>query len=137
MRVNPYLNFNGDCAAAFEFYARCLGGTIEAMMTHRGSPMEAQTPPERLDKVMHARLVVDGDVLMGSDAPPEHFEKPQGFSVTLNVDDPTKAERVFAALAEGGEVRMPIQQTFWAQRFGMLVDPFGIPWMVNCEATAG
>jgi PhnB protein len=134
MRLNPYLTFNGDCAAAFEFYARCLGGKIEAMMTHRGSPMEAQTAPEWLDKVMHARLVVDGDVLMGSDSPPDYFQQPQGFSVTINVDDPSKADRVFAALSEGGQVRMPIQETFWAKRFGMLVDRFGVPWMVNCEA---
>jgi PhnB protein len=136
MRLNPYLNFKGDCAAAFEFYARCLGGKIEAMMTHRGSPMESQTPPEWLDKVMHARLIVDGDVLMGSDSPPEHFQPPQGLQVTINLDDPGKAERVFNALADGGQVRMPIQETFWAKRFGMLVDRFGIPWMVNCEAAA-
>ena len=134
MRLNPYLNFNGQCAAAFEFYARCLGGTIEAMMTHRGSPMEGQVAPEWLDKVMHARLIVDGDVIMGSDSPPGYFQQPQGFSVTINLDDPSKAERVFDALAEGGEVRMPIQKTFWAERFGMLVDRYGIPWMVNCEA---
>jgi PhnB protein len=136
MRVNPYLNFDGDCRTAFEFYARCLGGTIEAMLTHRGSPMEAQTPPEWLDKVMHARLIVDGTVLMGSDSPPEYFQRPQGFQVTINLDDPAKADRVFAALAEGGEVRMPIQETFWAKRFGMLTDRFGIPWMVNCQAAA-
>ncbi len=134
MRVNPYLNFNGQCAAAFEFYARCLGGKIEAMITHRGSPAEGQVAPEWLDKIMHARLVVDGDVIMGSDAPPEHFEPPRGFSVTVNIDDPSKAERVFNALAEGGQLRLPIQKTFWAERFGMLVDRYGIPWMVNCEA---
>lgn len=136
MRVNPYLHFKGDCAAAFEFYAGCFGAKIEAMIPHRGSPAETHVAPEWQDKIMHARLVVDGTVLMGSDNPPEHFQRPQGFDVTVSVDDPTKAERVFAALAEGGEVRLPIQETFWAKRFGMLVDRFGIPWMVNCEAAS-
>jgi PhnB protein len=133
MQVNTYLIFNGQCEAAFKFYERCFGGKIEAMMTHAGSPAEAQAPPEWRDKIMHARLVVDGQVLMGSDAPPGHFEKPQGFSVSLGMKDPAEAERIFKTLAENGKVQMPLQKTFWAQSFGMLVDQFGIPWMVNCE----
>jgi PhnB protein len=133
MQVNTYLIFNGQCEAAFKFYERCFGGKIEAMMTHAGSPAEAQTPPEWRDKIMHARLIVDGQALMGSDAPPRHFEKPQGFSVSLGITDPVEAERIFQTLAENGKVKMPLQKTFWAQRFGMLVDQFGIPWMVNCE----
>jgi PhnB protein len=133
MQVNTYLIFNGQCEAAFKFYERCFGGKIEAMMTHAGSPAEAQAPPEWRDKIMHARLVVDGQVLMGSDAPPGHFEKPQGFSVSLGMKDPAEAERIFQTLAENGKVQMPLQKTFWAQSFGMLVDQFGVPWMVNCE----
>ena len=133
MQLNPYLLFNGQCEAAFRFYERCLGGKIVAMMPHAGTPAEGQVPPEWRDKIIHARLVVGDQVLMGSDAPPDHFEKPQGFSVTLGIDNPVEAERVFNALAENGTVRMPIQQTFWAERFGMLVDRFGIPWMINCE----
>jgi PhnB protein len=133
MQVNTYLFFNGQCEAAFKFYERCFGGKIEAMLTHAGSPAEAQTPPEWRDKIMHARLMVDGQALMGSDAPPGHFEKPQGFSVSLGITDPAEAERIFQTLAENGNVRMPLQKTFWAQKFGMLVDQFGIPWMVNCE----
>jgi PhnB protein len=133
MQVNTYLIFNGQCEAAFKFYERCFGGKIEAMMTHAGSPAEAQTPPEWRDKIMHARLIVDGQALMGSDAPPGHFEKPQGFSVSLGITDPVEAQRIFQTLAENGKVRMPLQKTFWAQSFGMLVDQFGIPWMVNCE----
>jgi PhnB protein len=134
MKINPYLIFDGRCAEAFRFYERCLGGTIEAMMSHVGSPMENQVPAEWRDKIMHARLVVGDQVLMGSDAPPQEYQGTKGFWVTLGVADPAEAERLFAALAENGTVRMPIAQTFWALRFGMVVDRFGVPWMVNCEA---
>ena len=103
------------------------------MLTHAGTPAEGQVPANWRDKIMHACLVVGDEVLMGSDAPPEHFQQPQGFSVALGVDEPAEAERIFNALADKGTVRMPIQQTFWALRFGMLVDRFGIPWMINCE----
>jgi PhnB protein len=82
---------------------------------------------------MHAKLTLDDGVIMASDAPAEHFRQPAGFSVSLNMKEPSDAERKFAALSEGGKVTMPIQQTFWARRFGMLVDRFGIPWMINCE----
>ena len=136
MQLNPYLMFNGNCEAAFKFYERCLDGKIVAMMTYAGSPMEAQAPPEWRNKVMHARLTVGDKVLMGSDAQPGCHEEPKGFSVTLGIDDPADAERIFHALSENGTVRMPIQETFWAVRFGMLVDQFGIPWMVNCEKAA-
>ena len=133
MKLNSYLFFNGQCEAAFKFYEKCLGGKIDAMLTHAGTPAEAQVPANWRDKIMHARLIVGDEVLMGSDAPPEHFQQPQGFSVALGVKDPAEAERIFNALADKGTVRMPIQQTFWAVRFGMLVDRFGIPWMINCE----
>ena len=95
--------------------------------------MADQTPREWRDKVMHARLIVGDEVLMGSDAPPDRYEPMKGITVTLGVDEPADAERIFSALAEGGTVQMPIQQTFWAARFGMLTDRFGTPWMVNCE----
>lgn len=133
MQINPYLNFGGQCEEAFKFYAQCLGGEIDAMMTFAGTPMAEHASPEWQGKVLHARLKVGDMVLMGSDAPPDRFQKPQGFSVSLGIDKVGEAERVFHALAEGGAVQMPIQQTFWAARFGMLVDKFGIPWMVNCE----
>ena len=135
MQWNPYLGFNGNCQEAFKYYERVLGGKIVAMITHADMPAEAQaeTPPEWKNKIMHARLLVGDQVLMGSDAPSDHFEKTQGMSVALQVDDPTEAERIFAALADNGTVRMPMQPTFWAIRFGMLTDRFGIPWMVNCE----
>jgi PhnB protein len=136
MKLNTYLSFNDECEAAFKFYEQCLGGQIEAMMTFGDSPMAEQTPPEKLDKIMHASLLVGDTVLMGSDAPPNYFEKPQGFSVSLVFTDPDEAERIFSALAENGTVQMPIQETFWSPRFGMLVDRFGTPWMINCEPAA-
>jgi PhnB protein len=134
MRFNTYLSFNGQCQAAFEYYERCLGGSITTMMTYGDSPMAARTPPDQLGRILHATFVLGDQVLSGADAPPEHYKKPQGVSVLLSVDEPAEAERIFSALAEYGAVQMPIQQTFWAQRFGMLVDQFGIPWMLNCAA---
>ena len=133
MHVNPYLNFNGDCAAAFKFYERCLGAKIEAIMTHGESPIAKEVPPAWQDTVLHARLKVGDTVLMASDSPPQHYQKPQGFYVSLQIDTPTEAERIFGELSQGGSVTYPIDKTFWAERFGMLVDRFGIPWMVNCE----
>ncbi len=132
MQLNAYLNFRGQCAEAFKFYERCLGGKIVTMMTFADSPLAENTPPESLAAILHATLHVGDAVLMGADAPPEYFAQPQGFSVTVSIDDPKEAERIFEALAENGTIRMPIQQTFWAIRFGMLVDQFGIPWMINC-----
>ena len=136
MQLNPYLLFNGQCEAAFKFYEQVLGGKIVAMMPHAGTPAEGQVPPEWRDKIIHARLIVGDKVLMGSDAPPGRYEESKGFSVTIGVDKPEDAERIFHALAEKGTVRMPLQKTFWATRFGMLVDRFGIPWMINGEETA-
>ncbi len=134
MQANTYLFFNGNCREAFETYARVLGGKIEAMMTHAGTPAESHTPPEWRDKIIHARMTLGSTVLMASDAPPGHqAEKFQGFSVNLDLKDPQQAERIFDALAEGGKVNMPFGETFWAHRFGMLVDRFGIPWMINVE----
>jgi PhnB protein len=133
MELNPYLNFSGQCEAAFKFYEKCLGGKIQFMMRFAESPMANQVPADWRDKIVHIRMTAAGSVLMGADASPEHYQKPQGFSVTLNLTDPAEAERVFNALAEKGTVQMPLQQTFWAFRFGALVDQFGIPWMINCE----
>jgi len=133
MNLNPYLNFNGTCEAAFKFYEKVLGGKIEAMMTFEGTPMGEQVSPEWRKKIIHARLIVDGEPLMGSDCPPDHFQPMKGFSVTISIDKPAEAERIFHALAEKGTVQMPIQETFWAIRFGSLTDQFGTPWMINCE----
>jgi PhnB protein len=136
MQLSAYLTFNGNCEAAFKFYEKCLGGKIEAMIPHEGTPVAQQVPAEWRSKILHARLIVGETVLMGSDAPADRYEAMRGFSVMLGVADPAAAERVFQALAENGTVRMAIQKTFWAARFGMLVDQYGTPWMINCEQAA-
>ena len=132
MSVNPYLFFDSNCEAAFKYYEKVLGGKIEMMLRNSDGPESMPYPPERKDKVMHARMVIDGTILMASDAPPDRFHKPQGFAVSLTVKDPADAERKFMALAEGGSVNMPFSKTFFSRGFGMCLDQFGIPWMVNC-----
>lgn len=136
MQLDPYVHFNGRCQEAFQLYERCLGGKIVTLIPYAGSPAADQAPPGWGEKILHARLEAGGQVLMGCDAPPEHYQEPKGFSVSISVDDPADAEHIFNALAEQGTVRMPLQKTFWAHRFGMLVDRFGIPWMINCEHAA-
>lgn len=136
MQLNPYLSFNGQCGAAFKFYEKCLSGKLATISTFGESPMADQVPPEWHNRIIHARLLVGDNLLMGSDNPPGQEEETKGFSVALGVEDPAEAERVFNALAEKGSVKMPLQETFWALRFGMLVDQFGIPWMINCEKAA-
>lgn len=130
-----YLSFDGQCEAAFRQYQKVLGGTILMMMRHADAPADSGVPqtPETANRIMHARLKVGDRLLMGGDAPPQFASKPQGFCVSIQTDDPADAERIFRDLSEGGAVQMPIQETFWARRFGMLIDKFGTPWMVNCE----
>jgi PhnB protein len=132
MQLNPYLAFNGHCEEAFKVYENCLGGKIQTMMMWGDSPMADQVPPEWQSKVIHATLIVAETALLGADSPPDRYEEPKGFSVTIQIDDAAEAERIFGALSENGTVTMPIQRTFWAVRFGMVTDRFGIPWMVNC-----
>ena len=133
MEVNPYLNFKGQCEEAFTFYAQTFGGTIEAMIPHAGTPAAEHVGPDQQEKIMHARLKVGDAVFLGSDAPIQQYEKPAGFFVSLGIDQPAEADRVFGALQEGGQVVMPLERTFWAERFGMLIDRFGTPWMINCQ----
>ncbi|NQE35818.1 hypothetical protein E5S67_03554 [Microcoleus sp. IPMA8] len=133
MQSNTYLFFDGECKAAFKFYEQCLGGKIDGMMTYGDAPMSEEIPSEQRDRIMHANLTVGEMVLMGSDTPPDSFNKPQGFSVNLQFDDLVEAERIFQKLAENGTVKMPFQETFWSTRFGMLVDRFGTPWMINVQ----
>jgi PhnB protein len=133
LQLTTYLFFAGDCAEAFQAYAALFGGQVEALMPHRGTPAEQSVPEEWRDKIIHARLRIGGQLLMASDAQPSHSETPQGFYVSAQVPTPEEAERVWAGLAEGGKVIMPLAGTFFARRFGMLRDRFGTPWMVNCE----
>jgi PhnB protein len=134
MQISPYLTFPGQCEVAFKFYEKSLGGKIVMMMPFSEMPgQDSHVPTGWADKIVHARMIVQDQILMASDAPPERYERPQGFSVSLQIKEPDEAERVFHALAENGQISMPIQPTFWSLRFGMLVDQFGIPWMINCE----
>lgn len=137
MQLNPYLLFNGNCEEAFKFYERALGGKIENIHRYSGMPKEGagHIPPNWENKIMHVHLSADGQALLGSDAP-EGKDKPAGFSVSLSLDDIARAEKIFRALAENGTVKMEFQKTFWAERFGMVTDKFGIPWMINCEKAA-
>ncbi len=137
MQLITHLGFSGNCEEAFNFYAKVLKGNLAFMMRYGESPMADKTPPAWQNKIMHARLIVGEAALMGADAPPDHFSKPQGFTVSIGLKEQAEAERIFAALSEGGSVQMPIQETFWAVRFGMTVDRFGIPWMINCEKPMG
>jgi PhnB protein len=130
--LNPYLFYDGNCEAAFKYYEKVLGAKIEMMLTHEGAPESMPSPPGWQKKIMHGRMSIQGQVLMGSDAPPGHFHKPQGFSVSLTVNDPADAEHKFKALSEGGSVNMPFGKTFFSRGFGMCLDQFGVPWMVNC-----
>lgn len=134
MDLNVYLYFNGECEAAFKFYEKALGGKIEMMLPHEGTPAACSVPDDWKKKILHARMSIGHNVLMASDSPPEHAQTQQGFSININVDDPDKAERVFNALAEGGLINMPLSETFFAKKFGMLKDQFGTHWMVNCQS---
>jgi len=136
MQVNVHLNFAGQCESAFKFYEKYLGGKIVVMMTWGESGMAEQSPPAWHAKILHATLALDGCRLTGCDVLPDSYEKPQGFSVFLRIDTPDATERVFGLLAQNGTVRVPLQQTFWALRFGMVVDQFGTPWLIQC-AKAG
>ena len=133
MLVNPYLMFNGNCAEALKFYEKALGAKIEFSMPFAGSPAADTVPADFGNKILHATILVGDTKVMASDAPPGHYQQPQGISVSLSLDDPAKGEAIFNALSENGQVQMPYQPTFWAAGFGMCTDRFGIPWMVNAE----
>lgn len=132
MRFIAYLNFNGQCRAAFDLYRDAFRGEISMRMTYGDSPMREQTPVDSRDLIMHCRLDAAGAVLMGADGPPPHTPEGQGTCVNIDVDDIAEAERIYAALSEGGTVQMPLQETFWAHRWAAFTDRFGKPWMVNC-----
>jgi len=136
VELYPNLTFDGQCEAAFSFYEECPHGRTVFMMRYEDTPMDAQTPPDWGKKIGHATFTHSGFTFYGSDAPPGRYLKPQGFALQFNLSDPAEAERIFKALAENGTVQTPLQETFWALRFGVLVDQFGIPWIVNCGKPA-
>ena len=133
MQVSPYLSFTGQCEAAFKFYEQCLGGQLGPIFRYAGSPLSDQVPADWQENVMHGSLTIGQQVLLGADVAPDRYEAPKGFSLSLQLRDTTEAERIFHELATDGRVVLPLEKTFWAARFGMVVDRFGIPWLVNCE----
>ncbi len=139
MHATPYLNFNGNCREAFTLYQQLFGGEL-MLMRFADAPSDVcdGMPAEVMDKVMHVTLAGrDGPIVMGSDAPPGRgAERTEGIGVALGFDDNAEAERVFGALAEGGQIQMAFGETFWSERFGMVVDRFGVPWMINGKPKA-
>jgi PhnB protein len=132
MGVNPYLSFDGRCEAAFRFYEECLDGKLGKIFRYAGSPLADQVPADWQNKVMHASLAIGEHVVMGGDVAPDRYERPRGFSLSLEMKDTAQAEHIFYLLAKDGTVMVPLEKTFWAARFGMLVDRFGIPWLISC-----
>jgi PhnB protein len=133
LEVSAYLSFKGECEAAFKFYKEVLGATPGLAFRYGDSPM-ADVLPEGWDaKIMHASVKVGRQLIEGADVPPERYEEPKGFSLSLNVKGASEAETLFDQLASGGRIVYPIEKTFWSERFGMVIDRFGIPWMINCE----
>ena len=134
MRIEPRISlvFNGNCNAAFDLYQECLGGRVTFRLTWGESPMADQAPADWHDKILHATMIVGDTAFSGGDVLAGSYERPQGFQIQLNLEDVAAAERIFTKLADGGCVTVPLQQTFWAQRFGAVVDRFGIPWGINC-----
>ncbi len=131
MKINVYLSFPGTCEEALEFYHEVLGGELMPMRYFEGSTAEPSAPPGWGKKVMHGALAVGDIHLMGSDLLPQHFEAPRGVHLSVNTESIVEAERVFETLADDGKVIMPLEEAFWAKRFGMLTDRYGIHWMVS------
>jgi PhnB protein len=136
MRAYPYVFFADNCREAFHFYQSLGIGTIESMIDHGGLPPGTPSDPARANMIMHAALTIGDGMIMASDSPPEWYRKPQGFNIHVTTADAAAAERLFAALSKDGDVQMPLEETFWALRFGACVDRFGIPWMVSADRPA-
>ena len=132
--IQPYLFFGGCCEEAIGFYRKALGAEVILMMRFKESPephRPGMLPPGSEEKIMHASLRIGETILMASDGMCQGKSSFEGFSLSLTVPDAAEADRAFAALSEGGEVRMPLAKTFWSPRFGMLTDRFGVGWMIS------
>ena len=133
MRISAHLCFDGQCREAIQLYQRILGGTIQTMLTYGESPMASSTDPRWHDRIVHATLVVDDIELTGVDMIPGSYHRPQGFFLTLSVAGVARAEEIFKALGQGGEIQVPFEKTFWSPGFGVLIDRFQIPWEINAD----
>jgi PhnB protein len=134
LALESHLHFNGNAKAAFDFYQKTFGGEL-SIFTYGESPM-CDRYPDQADKALHARLQIGDAALMGCDVP-ENYETPRGFNISIQLTEEAEAERIFHALADGGAVGMPLQETFWSPRFGMVTDRYGIAWMVNVLPNQG
>ena len=134
MHLHTYLNYGGNCEQAFRFYEQHLGGTITMLMRHGESPQPSALGPDWKDKVLHVRMTLGGTELSATDVPPDRFEPMRSAYLSLSLDTPDEAERIYALLADGGQIFMPIQSTFFATKFAMLRDRFGTSWMLLCPA---
>ena len=134
MRLDVYLTFDGQCEEAMTFYQSVLGGKIETMMKVAGSPAESQYPPEAKDYVLHAHLQLQNLNIMASDAPPALYSKPAGMQIVIEPDETGEAERIYAALSEGGAIEHEMTATFFAKRYAMFADRLGVRWMIVCGA---
>jgi PhnB protein len=134
MQITINLGFKGQCEAAFKLYEQCLGAEPGPIFRYAGSPMANDVPADWQDKIMHGSVKLGDLVLMGSDVAPGQYEEPKGFALSIQITSIDDAERVFRELARDGRIVMPLEKTFWAERFGQLVDRFGIPWLINCES---
>jgi PhnB protein len=130
MQLHTYLNYGGNCEQAFQFYEQHLGGKITFLMRHGEQPNSATVAPEWKNAVLHARMTIGGTELSGADIPPDRFQPMRSAYLTLTVDSTGEAERLYGLLTDGGQIFMPIQQTFFASRFAMLRDRFGTSWMI-------
>lgn len=130
MKLTTYLNYGGNCEEAFRFYEQHLGGTITFLMRHGDMPGGERPKPEWKDKVLHASLALGGTELLGADVPSPPFQPMRSAYLTLTFDTTPEAERVYQLLADGGEIFMPMGETFFAHRFAMLRDKFGTSWML-------
>jgi PhnB protein len=133
MQMTVNVGFKGQCEAAFRLYEQCLGAEPGGMFRYAGSAMADQVPADWQDKVMHGSVKIGDLVLMGGDVAPDRYEEPKGFALSLQITDAAEADRIFGELARDGKVVVPLEKTFWAERFGQVVDRFGVPWLINCE----
>jgi PhnB protein len=136
MRISPHLTFDGGCRAAFLRYQQILGGEIATMLTYGESPMASQIDPQWHERIVHATLQFGSVELTGADVLPHHYQRPQGFFVTLTLESAAQAAQIFNALAAGGDVRLAFQETFWSPGFGVVVDCHGVPWEINTQHSA-
>jgi PhnB protein len=136
MQMNTHLSFNGDCEVAFRSYAKIFGGEVAHLLPYGEAPLDPPPAPGWEKKILHGTVTFGAVRLTGADVIAAHYARPAGFSVLVDVPTAAEAERIFAALSDGGSIQLALAETFWAARFGMLTDRFGVPWMLNCGKPA-